>query len=133
MSNTETGSAATGGSLLGSARALLRTLIALSKTRLDIFVTELEEERLRITQQAILVMVSGFCLMVGVLLLVAFVMILLWETHRLLTLGLLVLFFLGTGASLVLVFNTRARSKPKVFSASLGELAKDLDHLSGKP
>jgi uncharacterized membrane protein YqjE len=133
MSNPETESTATGGGLLGSVRALLCTLIALSKTRLEIFVTELEEERLRITQQAILIMVGCFCSMVGVLLLLAFVVVLLWDTHRLLTLGLLTLAFLGAGASLFLVVNTRARSKPKAFSASLGELTKDLDQLSGKP
>jgi len=133
MSNPEAEGTATGGGLLGSARALTRTLIAVAKTRLDIFVTEVEEERLRITRQAILMVAGGFCLMVGTLLLVAYIVALFWDTHRLLTLGLLALVFFGAGTSLFLVVNARARSKPKVFSASLGELEKDLDQLSGKP
>ena len=133
MSNPEAEGTATGGGLLGSARALTRTLIAVAKTRLDIFVTEVEEERLRITRQAILMVAGGFCLMVGTLLVVAYIVVLFWETHRLLPLGLLALVFFGAGTSLLLVVNARARSKPKVFSASLGELEKDLDQLSGKP
>jgi hypothetical protein len=34
---------------------------------------------------------------------------------------------------MVMLFLSRARSKPKLFSASLGELTKDLDHLSDQP
>lgn len=132
MSKPEAEGAAASDGLLGSARALTRTLIAVAKTRFEIFVTEVEEERLHITGQAVLIVISGFCLTVGVLLLVAFVVVLLWDTHRLLTLGLLALLFFGAGTSLALVVNARARSKPKAFSASFGELEKDLEQLSDK-
>lgn len=131
MSNTE--GAATGGGLLGSARALARTLIALSKTRLALFLNEIEEERLRIANQIVLIVVAGFCLVVGALLSVTFIVVLFWETHRLLSLGILALAFLGTGIGLVTLFGARAKAKPKLFSASLGELAKDMDQLSDKP
>ncbi len=130
MSNTE--GPATGGGLLGSARALAHTLIALSKTRLEIFLNEIEEERLRIANQIVLVVLAGFCLIVGALLTVTFVVVLLWDSHRLLTLGLFALGFVGAGAGLVALFMARATAKPKLFSASLGELAKDLDQLSEK-
>ena len=133
MSHSEAEGAATGGGLLGSVRALARTLIALSKTRLDIFLNEVEEERLRIARQLVLVMVACFCLIVGALLAVTLIVVLFWDTHRLLTLGLLALAFVGAGVSLVALFSARARSKPKLFSASLGELAKDAEQLSGKP
>ncbi len=128
MSNTE--GAATGGGLLGSARALGRTLIALSRTRLELVLNELEEERLRIAKQIMLIVAAGFCLVVGALLSVTFIVVLFWETHRLLSLGLLALGFFGSGIGLMALFNARAKSKPKLFSASLGELAKDMDRLS---
>jgi uncharacterized membrane protein YqjE len=131
MDNTE--APPKGGGLLGSARALAHTLIALSKTRLEIFLNELEEERLRIASQIVLVVLAGFCLVVGSLLAVSFVVVLFWDTHRLLTLGLLALAFIGSGIGLVMLFSARAAAKPKLFSVSLGELAKDLDQLSHKP
>jgi uncharacterized membrane protein YqjE len=131
MSNPE-GPAASGG-LLASARAFAHTLIALSKTRLEIFLNEIEEERLHIARQIILAVLAGFCLLVGALLAVTFLVVLFWDTHRLLTLGLLALAFIGGGAGLVMLFSARAGAKPRLFSASLGELAKDLDRLSDRP
>jgi uncharacterized membrane protein YqjE len=124
---------AAGGGLLGSVRALARTLLALSKTRLEIFLNEIEEERLRIARQIVLVVLAGFCLTVGALLAVTFVVVLFWDTHRLLSLGLLAIAFLGGGAGLVMLFAARARAKPKLFSDSLGELTRDLEQLSDKP
>ena len=131
MSNKE--GAAAGGGLLQSARTLTRTLIALSKTRLEIFLNEIEEERLRIANQIMLIVMAGFCLVVGALLAVTFIVVLFWDTHRLITLGVLALAFLGAGAVLMLLFSARAKAKPKLFSTSLGELGKDAEQLSDKP
>ena len=129
----KTEDAADSGGLLDSVRALARTLIALSKTRLEIVFTEIEEERLRIANQIVLVVVAGFFLVVGALLGVSFIVVLLWDTHRLLTLGLMALASLGAGIGMLMLFNARARSKPKLFQASLGELSRDLERLSDKP
>ena len=131
MSNKE--GAAAGGGLLRSARTLTRTLIALSKTRLEIFLNEIEEERLRIANQIMLIVMAGFCLVLGALLAVTFIVVLFWDTHRLITLGVLALAFLGTGAVLMLLFSARAKAKSKLFSSSLGELGKDVEQLSDKP
>ncbi len=131
MSNKE--GAAAGGGLLRSARTLTRTLIALSKTRLEIFLNEIEEERLRIANQIMLIVTAGFCLVVGALLAVTFIVVLFWDTNRLITLCVLALAFLGAGAVLMLLFSARAKTKPKLFSSSLGELGKDVDQLTDKP
>ena len=132
MRNTEAEGAANAGSLLGSVRALARTLIALSKTRAEIFLTEIEEERLRIANQAVLVVIAGFFLVIGALLAVTFIVVLFWDTHRLLTLGIMAAASLGAGVGLMLLFNARARSRRQLFTASLGELGKDIEKLSEK-
>ena len=63
----------------------------------------------------------------AVLLFVIFLVVLLWETHRLVTLGAFAAFFLVAGVVGVLVLKRRLAQRPKMFASSLGELVKDED------
>ena len=78
----------------------------------------------------VLACAAGVFLALGVVALTFFIILLAWDTHRVLAAGLLTAAYLGIGA--LLAFNARAaaREKSKLFSASLAELRKDRDALS---
>ncbi len=117
------------GGILRSARQLGATFVGLLHTRIEIVATEFEEERVRLRQGLLLAIVSGFCLAVASLLAVMFLVVLFWDTHRLIAIGVLFLVFVGIGGGCIVALVRNARTRPKLFSATLGELAKDGERL----
>jgi uncharacterized membrane protein YqjE len=115
--------------LFGSIARLGRTTVALLRTRLEILGTEIEEERIRFTGLVLLVAGIAFCVQMAVLLFVILMVVLLWESHRLLTLGVLAAAFLVAGIALFLWLRHQMRTRPRMFAATLGELAKDQERL----
>ena len=119
--------------LLASLKTLTLTLVGVVQTRLELLSTDVAEERARLTAILISAMVALFCLGVGVLLLAMLIVVMFWETHRILTLALLTAVFLAAGAGLWAVALHKLRSKPRLFDASISELAKDREQLSSGP
>ena len=115
--------------LVDSLSRLGRSGVALLRTRLAILGTEIEEERIRFARLALAVAAIAFCLQMAVLLFVVFMVVLLWESHRLVTLGAFAALFLIAGVAGVLVLKRRLERRPKMFASSLGELAKDEERL----
>ena len=111
--------------LLYSIRHLATSLLGAARTRLEILATEIEEERVRLEQMLLFALGAVFCIGMGVVLAVFFVVVLFWDTHRLATVGSLAGGFLAAGAVLGLVLRDKAKSRPKLFAATRGELAKD--------
>jgi uncharacterized membrane protein YqjE len=122
------GAAARGG-LLHSIKHLAQSLIGAAQTRLEILATDLEEERVRLEQMLLVALAAAFCLIMGVVLCVALIVLFYWDTHRLAAVGILAAGFLGTGAVLGWILRDKAKSRPKPFAATRGELAKDRDML----
>lgn len=118
------GAAARGG-LLHSIKHLAHTLLGAAGTRLEIFATELEEERLRLEQLLLLALGAAICLGMALVLCVAFVLVYFWDTHRLLAVGLLALAFIAMASALGWSLRARMKSRPKPFEITRGELAKD--------
>ena len=118
-----------GAGLYGSAKRLLSTLTSIVSTRLELLANELQEERLRLTQMLFFALAALFCFSMGVLLLTVFIVVLFWDSHRLIVLGGLSTIFFASGALLAMLLRSKALAKPRLFSASLGELAKDRAHL----
>jgi uncharacterized membrane protein YqjE len=118
------GAAARGG-LLHSIKHLAHTLLGAAHTRLEIFATELEEERVRLEQLLLLSLGAAFSLGMAIVLCVAFVLVYFWDTHRLLSVGLLALAFMGMAAALGLILRARVKTRPKPFAITRSELAKD--------
>jgi uncharacterized membrane protein YqjE len=111
--------------LAGSIARLARTALAVLRTRLEILATEIEEERIRFAGLALMVAAIAFCVQMAVLLGVIFLVVLLWESHRLVTLGVLSGTFLVAGVALFLWLRHRLRTRPRMFASTLGELTKD--------
>ena len=116
--------------LLASLRNLVATAVGILQTRLELLATEVEEERLRLLQIALWAVIAVFLLALGILTLTLFVVILFWDTHRVLVTGLLAVLYLVLGAAIGLAARSKARAKSKLFSASLAELAKDREQLT---
>jgi uncharacterized membrane protein YqjE len=122
-----------GAGLMDSVKRLASTLIAIVSTRLELLANELQEERLRLMQMFFLSLSALFCFGMGILLLTIFITVLFWDEHRLAVLGGLCILFFVLGTLMAMLLRNKAQSKPKLFSASLGELVKDREQLeSGK-
>lgn len=116
--------------LLQSLRNLLATLVALLQTRLELLATELEEERLRIGQVLLWGCVALVFFVLGAVMLTFFLVVLFWDTHRVLVSGLLALAYLAIGVAAAGMARSRAQARSRLFSASLAELGKDREHLT---
>jgi uncharacterized membrane protein YqjE len=66
-----------------------------------------------------------FCLSFGMVLLAILVVVLFWDTHRLLVLSLLTGLFIVTGGVIGALAIRALKSMPRMFEASLAELVKD--------
>lgn len=119
--------------LLASIRALARTALALLQTRLELLATEFEEERARIAEALVLAVCVVVCFSFAAFLAVLFVVVLFWDTHRLLVIGLLAAGFAVAGTMLLALIRRRAAEHPPLFSASIDELRKDRDTLHEPP
>ena len=110
-------------------KTLLAALSAALHTRLDLFATEFEEERERLKQTLVLTLLLFFGLSLGFILLTIFLVALFWEKGWLAALGALAAVYLTVG--IVAAFRLRSRflTRPGLFPATLGELAKDRDRL----
>jgi len=120
------------GGLFDSLKMLTATLIAIVHTRLELLSTELGEERVRLSSMLLWALVALFCAGLGVVLATLFVVLALWDTHRLLALGIpAILFLLGATLAWLVVWG-KARSKPRLFAATLTELSKDRKELTSR-
>lgn len=115
--------------LLASLSRLASTAIEIVQTRIELIAAELDEERARLAQALLLAVVAAFFLALGVLLAVLFLVVLFWDTHRLLALGSLALLSLLAGGSALMVVRARLAQRPRLFSRTLEELARDRDDL----
>ena len=111
-------------------KAALAALVGLFQTRLDLVLTEIEEERERIKELILLGLLSLFCLSLGLLLLTLLVVVIFWDTHRVYVLGGFAALYLGLGLIVGVIVRRKIMARPRLFSATLSELAKDRDRLS---
>lgn len=115
--------------LFVSLKNLSATFIGIVHTRLDLLRTDLEEERLRLMSLLLMAFVSLFCLCVGIVFFAIFMVVALWDTHRLLVLGSVAGVFLIAGATLCVLAIRTLKTMPRMFAASLAELSKDQQQL----
>lgn len=116
-------------SLLDSLRKFARTSIAVLQTRLEIFASELDEQRELLAKIAVLAAVAAFCLALAVVLLVLFIVVLFWDTNRLLAIGALSGVFAVSGAIALRMLRSALKQRPKLLAATLSELRKDRSRL----
>ncbi|SRR2546422_7183980 len=117
--------------LFESLRNLAKTFLAVVQTRIEIFASEIDEERTRLARIGLLAAVAAFCLGLAVILLVFFLVVLFWDTDRLLAIGVLAGGFAIGGLAACLGLRAAISQRPKFLSATLAELRKDRTKLEG--
>ena len=110
--------------LLAGARRILRTLADLAQHRIELFLVELREERMRLFDALLLVAVCVVCALMTLALFTFTLVVIFWEEHRLLVLALLTLAY-ATGAG-VSFWTLRSRLRRwQAFAATLEQIKKD--------
>ncbi|MDO8787184.1 MAG: phage holin family protein [Sulfuritalea sp.] len=116
--------------LFASTKGLLGTGVTLLHNRLELLGVELAEERLRLVSLLAYGGAAFLCIAAGLIFLAIFLTVLLWESNRLLALGVFSALFLGAGVASLMLAMSLARPGSKLFSASLAELRRDRDALA---
>ena len=117
------GSSSESASPLAAGKRILRTVCDLAQTRVELFLIELKEERIRVVDVLLLLAIGMVCALMTLVLLTFTVVLIFWE-HRVLALGLLTLLYgvLAAGAFWTL---RKRLADWNSFSATLNELKKD--------
>jgi len=118
--------------LFESLSTLSATLVAMLYTRLDLLSLDIEAERAHATLQLVLALTALFFVGVGVVLAALLLVVVYWETQRILVLASLAGSFLLTGSVAAGFALYKLRTKPRLFAASLSELHKDRKHLESR-
>jgi uncharacterized membrane protein YqjE len=111
--------------LFRSLAKLLATAIGIAQTRLELLSTELQEEVHRAAEILVWTIVALLAALIGLFMLGLAIIFVFWDTHRILasvavTGGLMLI-----AVTAALVLRAKIRSRPRLFDATLTELAKD--------
>jgi uncharacterized membrane protein YqjE len=111
--------------LFDSLRQLLNTALELAQVRLELLVADLQLEKMRLVDVALRALLGLLLLGVGLLLLIGFLLLLLWDGYRLPALGVLTLLCLGGGALLLQAARRRLREGDELLAATRAEFERD--------
>lgn len=114
--------------LFTALKNMIATLVAIGKTRAELLVTELEEEKLRLMTLWSKAIGAAFMLALGVIMAVFCIALAFWE-QRVLVFGLFAALFIGGGLLLIGSIKKQAKQPSKLFRASLAELEADMAEL----
>jgi len=128
--NDTPGSKAARAGLFASLKGLLGTSVGLVQNRLQLLGIELAEERVRLLSLLAYGAIAFICLGAGLVFFAMFVTVLLWDSNRLLALGVFSALFLAAGSLTLMLALGRAKAGSNLFSASLAELRRDSDKLA---
>jgi uncharacterized membrane protein YqjE len=117
-----------GEGLFTALKNLVATLLAIGKTRAELLVTELEEEKFRLLSLWAKAIGAAFLLALGVVMAVCCVALAFWE-QRVIVFGIFAVLFVGGGLVLVGSLKRQASQPSKMFKASLSELETDMAQL----
>lgn len=111
--------------LFASLRGLLATVLAMLRTRAELLVVEIEEEKSRVLSLLLFGATAFFFLSFGLVMLAVFLTALFWDSYRLLVIGTFTGLFLAIGAGALLALRGELQRGSRLFSASLRELEQD--------
>ncbi len=115
--------------MLHGLKSALAVLSSMLHTRLDLFVTELEEERERLKHTLVLTLLVFFGCSFGVVLFTIFLVALFWDRGWIAAIGGLSAIYFAVGIAAAMKLRSAFLRRPGLFPATLAELGKDRDHL----
>jgi uncharacterized membrane protein YqjE len=110
-------------------RALLADVTELVQVRLELLTVEARQELARRTWMAVMAMLAVVFAGFGLIFLALFLTVLLWDSQRLLALGVFTVVFLGGALVLALLAWQRARQGAQMFAATCEEFRRDHERL----
>ena len=116
--------------LLSSIKGLASTGASIAQTRLELLSLDVQIARSKFISLLVMIIGALFFLFFGLVMLALLIVIYSWETDRMLALGLLTGAFLLVGLILAALITQSLRTMPRLFEASITELAKDREALS---
>lgn len=111
--------------LFSSLRGLAATGVATLQNRLELLSVELQEEKARLLGLLVYGAAALILLATGVVFAAVFITVLLWDSHRLLALGVFSALFLAAGVFALTAARRLTASASRPFEASLAELVRD--------
>jgi uncharacterized membrane protein YqjE len=115
--------------LFDTLKELLANLAGMVHTRLELVGTDLEEQVARLAMLLVWSIAALFLVFIAVILTAVAIIVLFWDDHRVLVaFGLAAGFALLAGGALVHVMR-QLRNRPRMFQATLEELARDRQRL----
>jgi uncharacterized membrane protein YqjE len=111
--------------LFESLRQLLNTALELGQVRLELLVSDLQLEKMRLVDVALRALLGLLLLGLGLLLLIGFLLMLLWDGYRLPALGVLTLLCIGGGLLLLQAAKRRLRDGDELLAGTRAEFERD--------
>lgn len=115
--------------LLASLRGLATTAVDLLRTRLELFKLEAHEEAGRLTGLLVWGVAAVLLAVVGATFSAVFLTVLLWDSQRLLALGIFSALFLSAAGLAIFMALRLVRQGSQLFAGSLAELRQDVEAL----
>lgn len=111
--------------LMGSISNLVKNVVVMAEARLALFALDLQETGVNLLSLLILSGIIITCFGLALILLTFLVVVIFWDSHRLLAIGGATAFFALAGLGLWFMVLARFRSMPGFFAATREEFAKD--------
>jgi uncharacterized membrane protein YqjE len=118
--------------LLSALKNLVSTGASIAQTRLELISNDVQIARAQFLSLLVMVISTLFFLFFGLVMLALLIVIYSWETDRILALSLLTASFLVIGFILAFVVSRSLKTMPRLFEATITELAKDRQELSDR-
>jgi uncharacterized membrane protein YqjE len=115
--------------LFRSISNLFATLLGMARTRIELLTTELQSEVRYSAEIIVWTLVTMLAACMGIFATGLVVVVVLWDTHRLIASVSVIAFFFAIAAIAALVLRAKVRGKPRLLEATLAELAKDREQL----
>jgi uncharacterized membrane protein YqjE len=129
MTDSESGAdGGRGPGLFASLPRLLTTTIEILHTRVDIVVTELEEERERMRELVVFGVLTLFFASFGLVLLTLFIIVVLWDAYRVYAVGGFALLYIGLGILAGVEVRRRLKAQPRLLATILEDVSKGRPH-----
>lgn len=114
---------------LSALRRLGASLVGILHTRAELLARELERERVRVTRLLLLGVVALFFFALGAITFTVFIVVLFWDSQRLVAIGFLTVFYFAVSIGLALFIKRGAAQAAKPFASTIAQLKKDREEL----
>jgi uncharacterized membrane protein YqjE len=118
------GTPPTEGGLLATVTRMLQTLRGLAASRLELFLVELKEDRARMFGALLLLAAGVVCALMTLLLITFTIIVVFWDTHRVLVLTVVTIFYAVTSTMAFVSLRSRVQ-RWQAYPATLEEFKKD--------